>query len=401
MPLDAQIANNLFRQAGAVGTNAASGKIIETLNKDLFSKLGANNILGLNVGGFLGGVTASAIKNLLFSSKKAPFFYDPVWKLTAFSYSDSNTPNSNLKKATSDDLAGDASPKYKFNFTISFDFRTTLLDKLKNLAFDKDARISQGADTMGDMAFGLKSANRPNPTVNYVDINIYNYMTKVATKVDYGQITVSFYDDINHRAHDIFAAYLNALSPISNISAVENAANFDIISYDPEDYHTPADAKGQNPAAPNVASMQVLTQDERLGLIRKITLTQHLSGTAAGGDADTDYSNGDWSMQYIFYNPKMVSVALDDLDMTANDVSTVGMTFTYDAVYMKKIQNQTSSNGLPEVVVQAHSKQDSLFTRFLKGVDNAINPVLNTVNSAEKALNDTTAAGFLKSINRD
>jgi hypothetical protein len=401
MPLDAQIANNLFRQAGAVGTNAASGKIIETLNKDLFSKLGANNVLGLNVGGFLGGVTATAIKNLLFVTNNNLVQYDPVWKLTTFNYSDAQTKNGSYDQATADDFAGADRPKYKFNFTISFDFRASIMTQLKALSIDGDTQISQGADTMGDMAFGLKTASRPSPSVNYVDVNFYNYMTKIATKVDYGTVTVTFYDDVSHRAHDIFAAYLNTISPISTISSVEMAAMFDTISSQPETIPARKGADGTIPSPPNPASLVTLTNDERLGLIRKITLTQHLSGTSAGGDEDTDYSEGDQSMQYIFYNPKITAINLDDLDMSANEVSSVSMTFAYDAVYMKKIQNTTDANAQSTVLVTAKSKQDTIFQTFLKSVNSAVKPVTDTVNSAEKALNDSTIANQIKSISRD
>jgi hypothetical protein len=423
MALDANIANNLFTEAGSVGANLASSKITQTLNSKLFSKLG-NSTIGNAAKGFLSSQTANLIKNFLFTSNGVnKGTYDPVWKLSRQTFSDphSKIPVGDLTRAVADDFAGADHPKYKFNFTVSFLFRDSMndiLSAISNSPADYDA--SFGSDLMSEMAFGLRTATRPNPTVVYQDINLYNYRTKIATKVDYGTITLTFYDDINNRAHDIFNAYLNSISPISTIQNDDSADLFDQMGITPEDFQAPnssgvlAPISNSNVAGDinntyDVSSLGKLPDEEEAGPIKTITLTQHLplKITTADVNSSAVSSNGIDQVnvtataggranlnQYVFYNPRIISMALDDLDMSSSDVSTVSLTFAYDAVYLKK--EFGPSNGKYTTFSKPANK--SIFGKFLSSIDDKINPVLQGVNDAVKNLNNSTAANEIKSV---
>lgn len=182
-------------------------------------------------------------------------------------------------------------PKLKFNFTVQFFFR-------------ENVPSEQGSDVVADMAFAAKQATRPTPNVVLQDVNFYNFRTKVSTRLDYGTVTVTFYDDAANKAHNLYKNYLNALSPVSRSTSLAGVDNLDI--------------NGQD----GTASVGPLSAN-RHGIIRRIRVTQH-------------YRNGpdktERAVHYDYLNPKVVNMILDELDMSQNDVNLVTMTFVYDSV---------------------------------------------------------------------
>lgn len=330
------------------------------------SNLGAGIGAGVKSAGTL--IINQELSNFLFAGpQQSKKIFDPVWKLTKYTVSDQNTPPGDVNKTTADDFAGSDHPKYKFNYTLSFDFRNTIKTGIFNSANSiGDAIASTGSDIMAGVAFGLKTASRPNPSVIYQDVNFYNYRTKVATKVDFGTITVVFYDDVNNRVHDIFAAYLKSISPIANIANGDIATDFDFLGTSPEVF------------AVDVSSLTALDNNEKAGLIKSLTITQHLPlqyQTINNSEGNTIQNVIHPAVQYIFFNPKILNMTLDDLDMTANDVSTASMTFTYDSVYMNKIS--TTQTGLETItVVPTRSQINTLLNNpFVKSVTNELQAV--------------------------
>jgi len=351
MALNANIANNILTQAGGVGASLGSSAITQAANRALFSKLGP-------VGTFLGGQTASLIKNFLFTVQQATHVYDPMWRLTQSNLRDGNMATSSFDTQTADDFAGADHPKYKFNYVISFNYRDTIKKALPDRAsFGADETQTTNQDKMRSVSFGIKQASRPNPSVVYQDINIYNYRTKVATKVDYGTITLVFYDDVNNRAHDIFSTYLRTISPIANVSNTLYANMYDTI----------AQGEVQDSAFPDVSSLGVLNNAESLGPIQSITLTQMLPFRSDGVSASES------SVQYIYMNPKITNMNLDDVDATVSDVSTVAMTFVYDSVYVNKLHSDLTTVTVGGVNSTALSPLD----KFVKGISTVLSPITN------------------------
>ena len=215
--LDTNIRNNIFRRVGQIAASVGSGIAIKAAKEAIFSKIGENNLI--SAGGFLGSKTASILRNFLFTSEGEMGKFDPVWKLSSFKIPDPifGEVGSDLKTVP-DDFGGSGRPKLKFMYTVSFQYRDEMVRRLRDpratTSFGGAGDASFGADQLGEMSFGIKSATRPNPTVNFTDVNFYNYRTKIATKVEYGTMTLMFYDDIKNTAHNIYELYLKSISPI-------------------------------------------------------------------------------------------------------------------------------------------------------------------------------------------
>lgn len=406
--LDSNIKNNLFRQAGAVGASKASTAITSALNKSLFSRLGENNLFSAR--GFLGGITTRLLREILFSRQGATGHFDPVWKLSQSKISAEQSAGvvGSLLKSVSDDFAGAGRPKSKFNFTVQIDYgdylthnlpsrndgnvniapttpsttttttTTTTDGSLEEITVYGSNSPLKGAFDMGGengIEFALKTATRPQPNVIYQDVNFYNYRTKIATKVDYGTMTITFYDDIRNRAHDIFDLYLKTISPIANIDKTANTSTLGIFAVDGDDTFNPS-------------SIGALYDTDNEGLIRTITINHYLPieySTFAAGDVDPNSVYPYTVVQYIFLNPKIINMALDDLDMSQNDTTAVTLTFVYDSVYINK-ENMTMKAGTASSVSRSSNR---FITAIQNTIDTATNTVQGVVNTATGAVTST------------
>ena len=228
-----------------------------------------------------------------------------TWQL----YSDNpGTPYANAVNIGTE-FAGYDAPKFKFLFTLSFQLGDTL-----RLGTATAPGVNDGSDQMSDIVYACKSATRPNPSVNYVEVNSYNYRYKVATRTDFGTVTVTFYDDNKNTAHDFLQRYMNAISPVTNKTR--------------ENFNVPDDIQGW-------ASLGPLPTNEADGLIRSMRVTHHFNPTY------TDADNSASMIHYDYINPKIQQFNWDDLDMSTSDVSMLSITFVYDSVTITKVNGYT------------------------------------------------------------
>lgn len=186
-----------------------------------------------------------------------------------------------------DDFAGLDAPKLKFNFTISFVYTSMM------------SGAEKGNEDPYKISFGVKQCTRPSPNVIFEDINFYNFTTKVATRVDYGVMTVTLYDDGNNKAHGIFQSYMESISPLTKMT---------------RDQASTLDRYGQSTAS----ALGPMAEDARHGPIKSIRIN-HITNSRGR------------QVVYDFLNPKIQNVTLDELDMTQSDVNTLTFTFIYDS----------------------------------------------------------------------
>lgn len=228
-----------------------------------------------------------------------------TWKL-------SNDKNPVLPESVNigSELAGADAPKFKFMFTVFFEFGDTLRS---------DTDIHSGSWDLARNTYACKSVTRPNITVNYTEMNAYNYRFKVATRTDVGTVTLTLYDDNKSVSHTLLERYLKAISPIANRpSGVQYYVDDD------------GGMSSLGPLPSNDQSRGVLS--EAGGLIKSMRVTHHYN---------SDYSNrGERShckMHYDYINPKIQSFVFDELDMSTSEPASVSITFVYDSVHMQEV----------------------------------------------------------------
>lgn len=179
-----------------------------------------------------------------------------------------------------DDFAGVEKPKYKFNYLVQFEYRS--LD------------AERGGETIQTNPFPVKQMGRPSPIISYQDVNYYGFRTKVATKTDFATFNLSFYDDSSNVAHGIMEEYVRAVSPITRARDANVLRNFNTIG--------------------------ALDSGTELGPIKTVKL-HHFYRNKGMRKKTT----------YYFFNPKVTNFMLDELDMTVSEVSSVTLTFNFDA----------------------------------------------------------------------
>lgn len=206
-----------------------------------------------------------------------------------------NVDNPDGVMTTANTLAGDGAPKLKFMFTAEFAFRESL------------GGADRGSRRLNLVKYDLKSATRPNVSVNQEDVNYYNYRTKVATRVSYGTIKLTFYEDCFNTSNDLLWNYIKSISPIA--------------SYAGESINTTLDVDQQ------ASSVGPLADTD--GPIQWLKLHHHYVRTTGARNAGKTEGR---VTTYKCLNPKIESIEMDDLDMSSSEASTISVTFTIDGV---------------------------------------------------------------------
>lgn len=221
---------------------------------------------------------------------------DYVHTIASWTFLNDRSPVEPHEKNIAREFAGMDMPKNKFMFTVSFET-------------DFSIDVNPGNDDLSLIEYDCKTATRPNLNWTTQEVNAYNYRFKVKTKLDYGTVTVAFYDDNKNTAHNLFRNYLMATSPIARREAGNSY-------YD------------NNAILQQWASLGPLPNESPDGLIRTLRVTHHYV------DNDIDSSTTHQAVYYDYINPKVQNFVLDDLDMSASDPPLITITFVYDSVHI-------------------------------------------------------------------
>jgi hypothetical protein len=234
------------------------------------------------------------------------------------------------------DLVGLA-PKYKFLFLVQF------------IPYS-------GYETLEtkDFAFVVKKSSRPSTKFIMDDVNYYNFRTKVTTRVEQEEMTMSFHDDIKNSAMVFYNTYRNAMSPITNM---DHNTFFTAPEESGMDFTTSTILADSPKDAINMqfnrysASRGPLLEDN-MNVFREIKL-YHI------------YDYGRMANIYQFLNPRITAMDLDEVDMSAGtEGNEVSIKFNYDNVYI-----QTG------IMVESDEVTDS--AGIMPGQEHALNPLRN------------------------
>lgn len=197
-------------------------------------------------------------------------------------------------------------PKHKFLFVVSFVF---------------NPEYTQLRDVANEMAFVVKKSTRPGIKFQMEDVNYYNFRSKVVTKTEFEEMSMTFHDDMTNNAMDFYNAYRNAMSPITNLGKNE--------LLDPESAGMGFDELFSNnntdqifiPNSGYAASLGPLSGNQT-SLLQAIRVF-HV------------YDGGRMMNVFTFRNPRITEMTLDELDMSESSGSEVGVKFAYDSVYIE------------------------------------------------------------------
>lgn len=189
-------------------------------------------------------------------------------------------------------------PKHKFMFIVEFGFQDPHQSDYKDL----------------DFAFVIKRTTRPQIQFDYEEVNFYNFRTKVLKRLEYQQMTMTFYDDIRSNVLSFYNNYLRAISPLSRIETVDSPS---VLYEESGMTFTPDGDPAVNAASTRNVDRGVPGVKTILDYIRIYHLAE----------------SGKYTDLYQFDNPKITDMQLDDLDMTDSGAGTeMTITFAFDAL---------------------------------------------------------------------
>jgi len=192
-------------------------------------------------------------------------------------------------------------PKQKFMFILQFTLKK---------------EYTTWAPVIEEMAFVVKNMGRPNVNIEHEEINFYNFWSRVPKRTVYEPITMRFHDDMKNASHNFYSAYLEAVSPIARLGGIDEGGS--------------------------MLNNRMLEDNGLLGSRRDYQSSASLG--ALEGDNTTlidelrvfhlfDY--GRFMSVYNYKNPKILSMNLDDLDMSEGSTgSEVELQFAYDALHI-------------------------------------------------------------------
>lgn len=204
-------------------------------------------------------------------------------------------------------------PKYKFMFLVQF---------VTAPGYNTLDPILRG------MAFVVKKSTRPHITFHTEDVNYYNHRTKLITKTEYGDMSMTFHDDITNNTTRVYSAYLKAMSPTSNLTPgiVPSSESLEQMgmSFDGSTLQMgEAQIEHSIPSNTYAGSIGLLSNDNKQQIFKKIIL-YHV------------FDNGNTVTAYQFINPRITELIPDDVDMSiGSEGNEMTLTFTYDYVYVE------------------------------------------------------------------
>lgn len=237
------------------------------------------------------------------------------------------------------ELADYSQPKTTFLFTAEFVF--------------SDGE-SYGSESMYNLEVDLLSATRPTITFTNENINFYNYRSKVTTKVEFGQVTITMYEDSLDKSNGIIKKYLESISPISRLALSGRVAdtlnNVEYIGIDTSS-ETPKIPKQDKPSISVFSGVGPLKDGEESGLLKSLILYHHFIELDSVGKITKRKVT-----KYVCMNPKVNNFSFNNLDYSNSAVSTITIVFDIDSVSIETIDlpdddNIDSSSGAGSQIV--------------------------------------------------
>lgn len=259
-------------------------------------------------------------------------------------------------------------PKYKFLFVMQVTF----------------SGMYSGFNDL-DFAFVVKNTTRPSLKYQMQEANYYNFRTQHATRTEFDEMKMAFHEDtgsgrsanagpsgeLGNNALRFYNAYMRSTVPVTNYrthaefaQAEHQGMNFKAVDRpEQNDVGVLSNRYGAS-LGPLLTKRSNAKSDER-GIINEIRLF-HI------------YDYGHHMNVYKFFNPRITSLTLDDLDMSNSSEGTeMSLSFNYDSVYV--------DTGLPMKTDQYNLEQMMSSARY---------PLRYNVSSAGTPLPERTTTPF-------
>lgn len=243
-------------------------------------------------------------------------------------------------------------PKHNFMFMVKFIFRADYENlALRDIRGDDDSS-DDGKSKSEEIKFHYlcRRFTRPEIDIEYEDVNMYNFRTKATRKINYGDVELTLYDDIQNSTMEFLEKYLKVRSPIANRTPSEG----DLYEFRGMDFNNTAGASGGANALPSSSASMGGLVNENKAVLKQVEV-YHI------------YSYGSKVNKFTFINPKILQFRMSDFDMEPQtEPANVDIRMSYDSMYIE--------NGI-EVPLPQLQETSKLGERFIRKFDKNGAPV--------------------------
>lgn len=204
-------------------------------------------------------------------------------------------------------------PKHNFMFMVKFVFQSDY----ENLGVQEHAKNQKSEEIK--FHYLCKSFTRPSVNIDYEDVNMYNFHTKVAKRVTYDPVNVKLYDDIQNSSMVFLEKYLKIRSPVARHNS--NVGNlYELYGMDYGGVEAAEDGQAALPGSS--ASMGGLINENR-SVLKQVEV-YHI------------FAYGRRVNKYTYINPKIMQFNISDFDMEdTGEAASIDIQMAYDSMHIE------------------------------------------------------------------
>ena len=204
-------------------------------------------------------------------------------------------------------------PKFNYMFMVQITFQPDYV----NLSMQESQIIPHNDEIK--FPFLCHQFVRPIIKVEHDQINMYNFRTQVAKRVEYDPITLKLYDDNKNSSMVFLEKYLKLISP----AARKSPSQQDVYEGDGMrmDVFSLTGNTGANSFTYASGSMGGLINHNK-SILRKVEVF-HI------------FNYGTSVNKYTFLNPKIMQMSTTDFNMAEDDVASIELQMNYDSMFIE------------------------------------------------------------------
>jgi hypothetical protein len=213
-------------------------------------------------------------------------------------------------------------PKQRFLFQVEFHLDPEVFN-------DVSAEVSELV--LLKFGFFVKQIDRPKVEYTYEDVNMYNYRTRVLTKVTHLPLSINMWDDARNTVGEFINIYRKAYSASARQETLY-AGDIEKTGF--------AFSSGTLSTARDFSARSALPGNAK-HFLSKVVVKQIYA-------THSSYQSSPFAMtEYTFFNPVLKSFDFDDVNHETSESNGISMIFDYDTLYVNDyevsaIQKDTS-----------------------------------------------------------
>jgi len=219
--------------------------------------------------------------------------------------------------------AGGFDPKTKFLFKVRFEFNDAAKRIAASLGLDTEHSLDR------NLTYVVKQIDMPKYELEYEEVNMYNFRTKILKRINHQALSFVFYDDVANNAIKFMNVYLQILQPLArqNWSTGTPLEDFGFAFAD--------NLQGIDTSMR--AAIKTVDGREAKDILRALTIEQYyLNRGESANLKGQQIRQSIYVNTFTFTNPRISGFTLQDQDHESGGApNMMDCQFDFDALFMK------------------------------------------------------------------